>query len=224
MLEIESSFIHFALDSGALKLGDFTLKSGKKSPYFFNTGAFASGKTLEKLGTYYASVIDDALEGARLDFDILFGSAYKGIPLACTTASALYKEFKIDKGFSFNRKEAKQHGEGGSIVGAALQGKVLLIDDVISSGLTAYESMDIIRSCGGELCAIVIAFDREDKSPSDPDKTVVCQLCDDLGIKVFSIASLSDLIQVLEKKAALDSRLKESLERLMAYRLEHVPA
>ena len=153
----QRDFIDFALQVGVLRFGEFTLKSGRQSPYFFNAGLFKSGRALARLGRYYAQAIVDS----GIAFDVLFGPAYKGIPLAAVTAAALFDSHGIDVAYAFNRKEAKDHGEGGVIVGHPLQGRVLIIDDVITAGTAIRESVDVIRALGAEPAGVVIALDRQ---------------------------------------------------------------
>ena len=191
MQEHKKAFIHAALKRGALRLGSFTLKSGRESPYFFNTGAFDSGAALQQLGGYYAAAID----AADLEFDVVFGPAYKGIPLATAVAIALSRDYGCDVPFCFNRKEAKDHGEGGITVGAALVGRVLIVDDVISSGTSVDESIRLIRAAGAEPVAVIISLDRLERGESD------CSAAQEVrqahGIAVASIATLHDVIAYL---------------------------
>ncbi|MFI0457578.1 MAG: orotate phosphoribosyltransferase, partial [Candidatus Thiodiazotropha endolucinida] len=159
MQDYQREFLNFALDVGVLRFGEFTLKSGRVSPYFFNAGLFNSGASLARLGRYYAQAIVDS----GITFDVLYGPAYKGIPLAAVTAAALYDQHDIDIPYAFNRKEAKDHGEGGVIVGHALEGNVLIIDDVISAGTSVRESVDIIQSLQAIPAGVVIALDRQER-------------------------------------------------------------
>ena len=191
MREYKKAFIHAALERGALRFGSFTLKSGRASPYFFNTGAFNSGAALERLGGYYAAAID----AADLEFDVIFGPAYKGIPLATAVTIALSRDYGRDVPFCFNRKEAKDHGEGGITVGAALAGRVLIVDDVISAGTSVDESMRLIRAAGAEAVGVIISLDRLERGKSD------CSAAQEVrqahGIPVASIATLHDVIAYL---------------------------
>ncbi|MGD8429808.1 MAG: orotate phosphoribosyltransferase, partial [Ectothiorhodospiraceae bacterium] len=163
MLTYQRQFIQFALDRGVLRFGDFTLKSGRRSPYFFNAGLFNSGGALARLGEYYARAVMDA----GVEFDMLFGPAYKGIPLAAATAIALSEHFQRDVPYAFNRKEAKDHGEGGNVVGAPLAGRVLVVDDVISAGTSVGESQEIIRASGAEMAGVLIALDRQERGAGE---------------------------------------------------------
>ena len=214
-MTIAQQFLAFAFECGALKFGEFTLKSGQQSPYFFDTGVFASGDTLERLGWFYASTIATSIADAKIECDLLYGSAYKGIPLACTTAICLHRDFHIDKGFAFNRKETKDHGEGGNIVGTSLQGRVLIIDDVISAGITIHESVALIRHYGAEPAGIVIAFDREEPDSTDTKMTTRQRITDELELTILSIAKYSDLIQMFENQT--NDNAQELLKKLLAY-------
>ena len=159
MKAYQKEFIEFAIERGVLKFGEFTLKSGRTSPYFFNAGLFNKGSDLARLGRFYA----EALVDSGIDFDVLFGPAYKGIPIATATAVALYDQHNQDTPYCFNRKEKKDHGEGGNLVGSALEGKVMLVDDVITSGTAIREAMDIVQANGAELSGVLIALDRQEK-------------------------------------------------------------
>ncbi len=159
MKQFQIDFIEFALSRQVLKFGSFTLKSGRTSPYFFNAGLFNTGGDLARLGRFYAA----ALEDAGVEFDLLFGPAYKGIPIATTTAVALFDQYGKDVPYCFNRKEAKTHGEGGNLVGSPLQGKVMLVDDVITAGTAIRESMQLIQAQGASLSGVLIALDRQEK-------------------------------------------------------------
>lgn len=189
---MSSGFIDLCLQLGVLRFGEFKLKSGRVSPYFFNAGLFKSGRALAELGRHYAR----AIQQSKLDCDVLFGPAYKGIPLVATTAVALADQHQRDLPWSFNRKEAKDHGEGGSIVGAALQGRVLIIDDVITAGTAIRESVDIIRAAGAEPAAVVLALDRQERGQGT--LSAVQEVEQVLQIPVISILKLEDLISYLE--------------------------
>jgi len=188
----KTDFIQFIMQSGVLKLGEFTLKSGRKSPYFFNAGLFNTGGQLAQLAQGYAATIAKQ----QVDFDVLFGPAYKGIPLAATTSVSLAKEFKIDKPYAFNRKEAKDHGEGGNIVGHALEGNILIIDDVITAGTAIRESMDLIKAQGARTAGVIVALDRMEKGQGK--RSAIQEVEEDYGIPVFSIINLNDIIEYLE--------------------------
>ncbi|MBO1927556.1 orotate phosphoribosyltransferase [Thiomicrorhabdus sp. 6S2-11] len=209
----KNQFIEFVMQTGVLKLGDFTLKSGRQSPYFFNAGLFNTGAQLSTLANGYAAAIAES----DLDFDVLFGPAYKGIPLAATTAVSLANNHATDKPYAFNRKEAKDHGEGGNIVGHALEGKVLIIDDVITAGTAIREAIDIIKANGAEPAGVVIALDRMEKGKTE--LSAIQEVERDYGIPVVSIISLEDIIAYLETTADSDS--KAYLTAMQQYRKEY---
>ncbi|MDX1574214.1 MAG: orotate phosphoribosyltransferase [Methylophaga sp.] len=211
MKKYQHDFIEFALQTSVLRFGSFTLKSGRQSPYFFNSGLFNSGATLAHLGRFYAQCIVDS----GLEFDVLFGPAYKGIPLASTTAIALADQHNLDMPYAFNRKEAKDHGEGGQLVGALLTGKVLIIDDVISAGTSVGESVAMIRAAGAEPAGVVIALDRQERGKTE--KSAIAQVEADYGIPVISIICLADLLQYLDGQAELQSHR----DAVFAYRKEY---
>lgn len=188
----KSQFIDFIMQAGVLKLGEFTLKSGRKSPYFFNAGLFNSGEQLSLLAKGYAATIANR----KVEFDILFGPAYKGIPLAATTCVSLYQDFNLNKPYAFNRKEVKKHGEGGSIVGHALTGKIMIIDDVITAGTAIRGSMDLIKSQGAEPAGVIIALDRMEKGQGE--LSAIQEIEADYDIPVISIINLNDIINHLE--------------------------
>ena len=202
----EQQFIEFALERGVLRFGDFTLKSGRKSPYFFNAGLFNTGAALAALGRFYARAIVDS--GVR--FDVLFGPAYKGIPLAAVTAVALSEQHGIDVPYAFNRKEAKDHGEGGTIVGAPLTGRVLIIDDVITAGTAIGEAVDIIRAHGAEPCGVVICLDRQERGAGAI--SAIDEVKQRHGLAVVTVATLADLVANLAAKPGLTDALG-ALER-----------
>ncbi len=206
----KAAFIDFIMQAGVLKLGRFTLKSGRQSPYFFNAGLFNSGGQLATLAEGYAATIAEN----GVDYDILFGPAYKGIPLAATTAVSLAKDFGIDKPYAFNRKEAKDHGEGGNIVGHPLQGKVLIIDDVITAGTAIREAIDIIKSNGAEPCGVVVALDRMEKGKGE--LSAIQEVERDYGLPVYSIINLNDIIEYLEATQQTDF-----LEAMKSYRQQY---
>jgi orotate phosphoribosyltransferase len=204
------SFIDLCLELGVLRFGEFKLKSGRMSPYFFNAGLFNSGRALAELGRAYASAI---ATGAP-EFDVLFGPAYKGIPLVAATAIALADQHGRSTPWAFNRKEAKDHGEGGSIVGAPLRGRVLIVDDVITAGTAIREAIDIIRAAGGEPVGVVLALDRQERGQSE--LSAVQEVEQTLGLPVTSILKLDDLIAWLERTG--DSTQLEAVKR---YRNEY---
>jgi orotate phosphoribosyltransferase len=191
MQEYQREFLGFALAEGVLKFGAFTLKSGRKSPYFFNAGLFNSGRSLAQLGRFYASAIVDS----GTPFDLLYGPAYKGIPLAAATSIALADHHGRDVPYAFNRKEAKDHGEGGNIVGSPLAGDVLIIDDVITAGTSVRESVDIIRNSGARPAGVVIALDRQERGQGE--RSAIDEVRENYGMPVFSIVKLADLIEYL---------------------------
>ncbi|HLS81845.1 MAG TPA: orotate phosphoribosyltransferase [Steroidobacter sp.] len=201
------SFIDLCLELGVLRFGEFKLKSGRVSPYFFNAGLFNSGRALAELGRAYAQAIQDA----GMPFDVLFGPAYKGIPLAASAAIALADHHDRNVPWAFNRKEAKDHGEGGSIVGAPLSGRVLIIDDVITAGTAVRESVAVIRAAGAEPAGVVIALDRQEKGQGE--LSAVQETEQMLGLPVVSILKLTDLIDYLEKAGDPDR-----LEAIKRYR------
>jgi orotate phosphoribosyltransferase len=194
MQAYQQEFLQFALEKGVLHFGEFTLKSGRVSPYFFNAGLFNTGEALARLGRYYARTLVDS----GIDFDVLFGPAYKGIPLAAVTAAALYDQHGRDVAWAFNRKEAKDHGEGGTIVGHPLQGRILIIDDVITAGTAIRESMEIIRAQGAEPAGVVIALDRQERGTGS--LSAIQEVEREYGIPVAAIARLENLVEFLEQR------------------------
>jgi len=211
MRAYKSEFLDLALELGVLRFGEFTLKSGRVSPYFFNAGLFSSGYAAAKLGRYYASAIADS----KVEFDMLFGPAYKGIPLATLAAAALAEHHDIDVPYAFNRKEAKGHGEGGSIVGAPLSGKVLIVDDVITAGTAVREAAQIISAAGAEVAGLVISLDRQEIGRDS--RSAVQELEQSLKIPVVSIVQLEDLVDMLEES----SEYAEFLEPVVNYRRQY---
>ncbi len=207
MRSLSTEFIEFALGKAVLRFGEFTTKAGRLSPYFFNAGLFNDGESLGKLGEFYAK----AILASKIDFDMLYGPAYKGIPLVATTAIAL-SGLGHNKPFCFNRKEAKAHGEGGSTIGAPLHGRVLIVDDVISAGTSVRESVEIIRNAGAKPCCVAIALDRMEKGLSE--KSAADEVESAHGMPVISIANLDDLLVYLETKEGM----AENLENVRYYR------
>lgn len=210
MQSFQENFLNFAIERDVLKFGSFTLKSGRTSPYFFNAGNFNTGGDLAKLGIAYA----DAIVDSGIEFDILFGPAYKGIPLAATTAVALNEKYHLDIPWCFNRKEVKQHGEGGQIVGAPLQGRVLIIDDVITAGTAIREAMDIIAAANAEPAGVVIALDRQEKGKGE--QSAIQEVEQDYSIPITSIIKLENIYHYLVKQQSDD----DLIERIRQYRLD----
>ncbi len=201
MQPYKQQFIRFCLDLGVLRFGEFTLKSGRVSPYFFNAGLFNTGGAMLELGRFYASALADS----GLEYDMLFGPAYKGIPLVTATASALADRFGIDKPLAFNRKEAKDHGEGGNIVGAPLAGSVLIVDDVITAGTAIRESQTLIDAAGARPAGVLIALDRQERGQGE--RSAVQEVEDSMGVKVVSIIGLADLVSHLESSSGHEREL-----------------
>jgi orotate phosphoribosyltransferase len=208
MQKYQYDFIHLAIKHQALCFGEFTLKSGRTSPYFFNAGRFQTGSALAELGRYYAA----AIKAADIDFDIVFGPAYKGIPLAATTAIALFDTYQQDLPYCYNRKEAKDHGEGGTLVGAPLQGKVLIVDDVITAGTAVREVMSIIKSAGAQPAAVLIGLNRQEKGQGD--LSAIQEVEQSFGIPVVSIINLNHIIDYLESQPNQESMVA----KIRAYR------
>ncbi|MFQ3247881.1 MAG: orotate phosphoribosyltransferase [Arenicella sp.] len=216
MLPYQEQFIEFALKTGVLRFGEFTLKSGRSSPYFFNTGLFNSGATMCQFSRFFAC----SIENSDLNFDVLFGPAYKGITLACATAMALSEATGKEVPFAFNRKEKKDHGEGGNIVGAELSGDVAIIDDVITAGTAVRESFELITAAGAKPSAVFLALDRQERGQKDAqltDTSAIQQVEADFGIPVVAIATLADLIEYLK----LQPDQEQNLEHMRAYREQY---
>ena len=211
MLPSQRAFLDLALDRNALRFGEFTLKSGRVSPYFFNAGLFDSGAALATLGDAYA----DTAVRSGLEFDMLFGPAYKGIVLAALTAAALARNHGRDVPFAYNRKEAKDHGEGGSLVGATLSGRVLIVDDVITAGTAIRESLALIRTAGATPAGVLIALDREERGAGERSATQ--ELAAEHGIPSFAIARLGDLLDFASGRPELAGHR----ERLAEYRARY---
>ncbi|QGM81247.1 orotate phosphoribosyltransferase [Otariodibacter oris] len=211
MQSYKHDFIEFCLSRNVLKFGEFTLKSGRISPYFFNAGLFYTGQDLAKLGEFYAQ----AIQTSGIEFDVLFGPAYKGIPIATTVAVALANQFDIDKPCCFNRKEAKDHGEGGNLIGSALQGNILLVDDVITAGTAIRESMEIINANKANLAGVLIALNRKEKGKGD--LSAIQEVERDYQCQVFSIIDFDDLLQFIEKSP----QYAPYLPKMKAYREQY---
>ncbi|MGE8360598.1 orotate phosphoribosyltransferase [Pseudomonas sp.] len=211
MQAYQREFIRFAIERGVLRFGQFTLKSGRTSPYFFNAGLFSSGLALAQLGRFYAAAIVES----GIPFDVLFGPAYKGIPLAATTAVALAEHHQRDVPWCFNRKEAKDHGEGGTLVGAPLTGNVLIIDDVITAGTAIREVMQIIDAQGAKAAGVLIALNRQERG--NGELSAIQEVERDFNMPVVSIVSLEQVLEYL----AGDAELKQYLPAVQAYRAEY---
>lgn len=210
MEQYQKDFVDFTLETGVLKFGEFTLKSGRISPYFFNAGLFNKGSHLSQLGKFYAQ----AIEASNLKFDVLFGPAYKGIPLATATAIALKESFNRNVPYSFNRKEAKDHGEGGNIVGHPLEGDILIIDDVITAGTAIREAQDIISANGANTKGVIVALDRQEKGKGE--LSAIQEVEQIFGVKVLSIINLSHIVDYLK-----DSKDQDIVDRIESYRSQY---
>jgi orotate phosphoribosyltransferase len=213
-MTVTARFISHMIDRGVLRFGDFTLKSGRRSPYFFNLGSIDDGVGLGLLGSAYAA----SLEASGLAPDVVFGPAYKGIPIAVATAVALQQQFGRNVGVTFNRKEAKLHGEGGSLIGHPLNGRVVIVDDVMTAGTAVTEAAQLVVQTGGQLVGVLVALDRQEAVA--PGETAVTRMAAALGVPVLAIATLGDVI------AFLDTRpdYADSLSRIRAYQREHCVA
>ena len=211
MHDYQLTFIDLALEREALRFGHFKLKSGRESPYFFNAGLFSDGKSAAVLGQCYAA----AIVRSGIAFDMIFGPAYKGIPLATATTVALSEHHDRNVPYAFNRKEAKDHGEGGQVVGTALRGRVLIVDDVITAGTAVRESLDLIRRSGAEPIAVALALDRQERGQGN--LTAVQEVEKEHGLQCVSIVTLADLIETLARPA--DGRVRISAEQLTSLRV-----
>lgn len=207
----KKDFIEFAIRCEVLRFGEYVLKSGRKSPYFFNSGLFDSGAKLARLAHHYARAID----ASGIRFDMLYGPAYKGIPLVAAVSVALSEHFSRDVPYCFNRKETKDHGEGGSTIGADLKGNVLIVDDVVSAGTSVRESVRVIADAGARPVGLVISVDRQERGPDA--RSAIQAIEQDLGLRVLSIVSLDDLVAFLQSDRARSA----DLERLRAYRQKY---
>ncbi len=211
MDQYQKDFLDFAIKNKVLKFGEFTLKSGRKSPYFFNFGLFQTGSSLAKLGDYYAQSIVDS----KVEFNMIFGPAYKGIPLVAVITAALYEKHGRDYPYAYNRKETKDHGEGGNIVGAPLKGKVLIVDDLISAGTAIREAADIVEENGATLAGVALSIDRQEKGLGS--KSAAQEVEDQYGIPVLHIIGLDNVIQHIEASANDDALLNN----IQAYRKKY---
>lgn len=205
----QREFIEFSLSTNVLKFGDFTLKSGRQSPYFFNAGLFSTGDALQRLGKFYAT----SIVNSGLNFDTLYGAAYKGIPLVCAIAIAMKTYYKRNYSWCFNRKEAKNHGEKGQLIGSDLRGKVLIVDDVISAGTSVRESIAIIKAKMGVPVGLAVALDRQEQGQSNDNRSAMEEIQKDLGLKTIKIISLDTLIAFLDNRGDM----KDELLRTRAY-------
>ena len=220
MQSLRQQFIEFALHSGVLRFGEFTTKAGRKSPYFFNAGLFCRGALLGQLARFYAQTLLEARAAGRVQFDMLFGPAYKGITLAAATAIAL-AELGADVPFAFNRKEAKDHGEGGMLVGAPLTGRVVVVDDVITAGTSVRESVELIRQAGARPAGVLIAIDRMERAGNDEAMSAhsAVQEVEKLyGMPVIAIANLNDLLAFIDSGSELAVQAAPYREAMLAYR------
>tara|TARA_B110000008_G_scaffold45861_1_gene43953 strand:- start:379 stop:1023 length:645 start_codon:yes stop_codon:yes gene_type:complete len=212
MENYKQKFIEMSIQIGALKFGEFELKSGRVSPYFFNMGLFSTGQALKNIGDFYAS----ALEESNIEFDMLFGPAYKGIPLASVMSASLFMNYDKDVPFVYNRKEKKDHGEGGRIVGPPLSGKIVIVDDVITAGTAIKEASQIIRETGAEISGIIIAIDRQEKGAGE--YSAVQEASSKLGVPVISIVNLDQILAFVKNSS---SELEDHVEAIESYRKEY---
>ena len=212
MENYKQKFIEMSIQIGALKFGEFELKSGRVSPYFFNMGLFSTGQALKSIGDFYAS----ALEESNIEFDMLFGPAYKGIPLASVMIASLFMNHDKDVPFVYNRKEKKDHGEGGRIVGPPLSGKIVIVDDVITAGTAIKEASQIIRETGAEISGIIIAIDRQEKGAGE--YSAVQEASSKLGVPVISIVNLDQILAFVKNSS---SELEDHVEAIESYRKEY---
>ena len=209
MENYKQNFIQMSIDIGALKFGEFELKSGRVSPYFFNMGLFSSGRSMKNIGDFYAA----ALEESNLQYDMLFGPAYKGIPLVSVLSSSLFVNHEKDVSFVYNRKEKKEHGEGGQIVGPPLEGKIVIVDDVITAGTAIKEASKMIIEAGAEISGILIALDRQEKGVGD--SSAVQEVSRELGVPVISIVNLDQILTYVKNSP---SELEAYVNRIEGYR------
>ena len=209
MENYKQNFIQMSIDIGALKFGEFELKSGRVSPYFFNMGLFSSGRSMKNIGDFYAA----ALEESNLEYDMLFGPAYKGVPLVSVLSSSLFVNHEKDVSFVYNRKEKKEHGEGGQIVGPSLAGKIVIVDDVITAGTAIKEASKIIIEAGAEISGILIALDRQEKGAGD--SSAVKEVSQELGVPVISIVNLDQILTYVKNSP---SEFGDYVNRIEGYR------
>lgn len=211
MESYQRDFIELCIKAGVLQFGEFTLKSGRVSPYFFNAGRFNTGAQLAEIGVCYAH----ALQNSRMDFDVLFGPAYKGIPLVSTAVMALFNKFNLDIPYCFNRKEVKDRGEGGNLVGASLTGRVCIIDDVITAGTAIRESVDLIQKAGAKLAGVLVLLDREERGQGE--LSAIGEIERDLQVSVFPVITLSNIIEFVEN----DNQFKSHVKAIKEYRARY---
>jgi orotate phosphoribosyltransferase len=203
LAEYQRSFLDFALEQGVMRFGEFTLKSGRTSPYFFNAGQFNSGVALKRLGEYYA----DALVASSLSCDCLFGPAYKGIPLVATTVIAMAERYQLDIPYVFNRKEVKDHGEGGQLVGAELAGDVIIVDDVITAGTAIREVMSLFATSDAKVSGVMVAIDRQERGRGE--LSAIQEVERDYGVPVISVVNLSTIVTYLQEKGTFRQEIAE---------------
>ncbi len=206
----KSAFVKFAIENNVLSFGEFTLKSGRKSPYFYNAGEFDTGQAQAELARYYAQEIINS----GVEFELLFGPAYKGIPLVSAVACSLWKDYGVDKPFAFNRKEAKDHGEGGVFIGAPIAGRVLVIDDVLTAGTAFREAYDLVQSTGAQVCGLVISLDRQERAQGK--QSAVQEIEQHYNIPVISIVTLQDMLDSLTHM-----NTDADLTAIAAYQAQH---
>lgn len=209
----KQEFIQFALAKGILKFGEYKLKSGRISPYFFDLGLFNSGQSIDRLGRFYAATLMES----QLEYDMLFGPAYKGISITTALSSALARDYQIDMPFAFNRKETKDHGEKGLIIGAPIEGRVLIVDDVITAGTAVFECSRLIADLGGTLAGILISLDRQERGREN--LSAVAEVSAKLNVPVVAIANLNDLIDLLESEK---TAIKQWLPEIKKYKARYV--
>lgn len=213
MKDYQREFIEFCLANDVLKFGSFTLKSGRVSPYFFNAGLFNSGKSIASIGRFYSAAILD--QGFK--YDVLFGPAYKGVPLVVASSIALYSEHQIDAPYSFNRKEKKDHGEGGSIVGTPLVGEILVVDDVITAGTAINESIEIIKQANAKLSGVIVAVDRAEVAPDGSGKSAIQAVEEKNGVPVSAIITMDHIIEFMTEKGTYGPQLEQMKEYKTQY-------
>ena len=223
MTDNHAQFIEFALNANVLRFGEFKTKAGRMSPYFFNAGLFNTGSLLDQLGAYYAKTLLEAKKAGRIDFDMLFGPAYKGIPLVSTVAMNLAR-LGCDVPWAFNRKEAKDHGEGGTVIGSPIKGRVVIVDDVISAGTSVRESVSLIRASGATPSGVLIALDRQERGGNAEVLTETSAVQDvekTFNMPVVSIASLNDLLDFMDGESPAAKAASQYRDAVAAYRTKY---